>query len=157
LTINSFRRGFLAFLALLGIENRQSIAGIVEDVIKSANDGASALKALGYGADFSFESIKELERFMSDNVMPNGGAKPNSQLNDQWGGKLFLLGSYLGEVIRRKTNGQWRGDDSDPEVTVNVEVVMSSGVTIWPIQRIMKRFHNGDEDDLWAYAEHAVE
>ena len=107
---------------------------------------------LGYKADFKIESIRELERFMKDNVETEGGAKVGGQLSEGMGNKLFLLGSYLGETIRRKIGGVWHGDDSDPEATINVEVVGPNESVIWPIQRIMKRFQNGDEDDLWAYA-----
>jgi hypothetical protein len=156
-TINTFRRYFLAVLGFFTVSAKPSNAGILEDVRKSAVDGAEALLALGYKADSSFESIEELERFMADNVMPNGRAKPNSQLSEAWGGKMFMFGSYLGEVIRRKTNGQWRGDDSDPEVEINIEILTSNGVTIWPMQRMLKRFHNGEEDNLWDYANSVVD
>jgi hypothetical protein len=130
--------------------------GVLEDVVKSAEDAAAALGALGYDADFSFESLMELERFMADNVLPKGGAKPGSQLNGSFGGKLFMLGSYLGEVIRRKVNGAWRVDESDPDSTINVRVLSESGWAIWPMQKMIGRFSNGDEDNVWAYAQVVV-
>jgi hypothetical protein len=155
--MNPLRRLLLAYAAIFGGAIGASSAGILQDVSSSAESGASALSALGYKADFTFESIMELERFMSDNVNDDGGAKPGSEFESDTGGKLFILGAYLGEVIRRRTNGTWRGNDSDPEATVNVEVNTEAGATIWPIQRIMKRFKNGSEDNLWVYAQHAIE
>jgi hypothetical protein len=53
----------------------------------------------------------------------------------------------------QRAGWQWRGDDNDPEATINVAVVAPDGNSMfWPIQRIMKRFQNGKEDDLWHYA-----
>lgn len=145
--------GFAAF----GFGQKRYKARIMENVASSANSIAKSLQALGYKTDFSFESIKELERFMTDNVNDEGGAKPKSELGKDNGGRLFMLGSYLGEVIRRKINGSWRGSHDYPEVTLNIEVIGPNGAVIWPIQRIMKRFQNGSEDDLWAYAQGASE
>jgi hypothetical protein len=151
------RRNLLTVGLSLGFWRTPASAGILKDVSEASENGAKALNALGYKADFTFESIRELERFMKDNVEPEGGAKAGGQLTASMGSKLFLLGAYLGETIRRKVGGVWHGDDSDPEATTNVEVVGPNESVIWPIQRIMKRFQNGDEDDLWAYALAAAE
>ena len=155
--MNWLRRCLVLGFAAFGFGQKRSEAGIMEDVASSANSVAKSLQALGYKTDFSFESIKELERFMIDNVNDEGGAKPKSELGKDTGGRLFMLGSYLGEVIRREINGSWRGSDDDPEVILNVEVIGPNGAVIWPIQRIMKRFQNGSEDDVWAYAQGTIE
>jgi hypothetical protein len=146
------RRSFIALGSLIGLYGSPICAGILQDVTDSANKGSQALLALGFKADFTFESIQELERFMKENVEAEGGAKSNGELSSNVGNKLFSLGSYLGEVIRRKIDGTWEGDDADPDVTVNVAVKGPKQLEIFPIQRIMKRLQNGEEDDVWAFA-----
>ena len=48
-------------------------------------------------------------------------------------------------------NGRWQADDNDPQGEMNIQVVLDPGGTIWPVQRVMKRFKNGAEDGLHAY------
>jgi hypothetical protein len=52
------------------------------------------------------------------------------------------------ETIRRLGDGQWRGDDGDPNPEFNVAVRLKSGRIFWPMQRIMKRLLNGPEDGV---------
>jgi hypothetical protein len=124
--------------------------GIVEDAQTSAEWIAAALTSSGYRADFSASSLWELERFF-DEQAPDGRARSRGLLSTDLGARLFGLGAYLGEVIRRDVGGEWHGDDADPAAEVNVELRMPDGSRIWPIQRVMKRYHNGDEDSIAAY------
>jgi hypothetical protein len=55
------------------------------------------------------------------------------------------------ETIRRLGDGQWRGDDGDPNPEFNVAVRLKSGRIFWPMQRIMKRLLNGPEDGIYVY------
>ena len=73
-------------------------------------------------------------------------------MNEGLGQRIFGLGSYVGEVIRRDVGGTWNGDDADPAAEVNITLVLDDGSVIWPVQRVMKRFKNGREDSLVAYA-----
>lgn len=124
---------------------------IIRDVKKAAEWVATALTASGYMADFSAQSIKEVERFF-DEHSENGAARPGGLLSEQLGPRIFAIGSYIGETIRRNIGGEWHGDDDDPEAEVNVELILPDGSRIWPIQRAMKRFKNGNEDSIVAYA-----
>jgi hypothetical protein len=124
--------------------------GIVEDVRGAADWVAAALTATGYRADFSPSSLWEIERFFDDQA-PNGRPRPRGLLAEQLGARLFALGAYVGEVVRRHAGGTWSGDDADPEAEINVALDLPNGATIWPIQRVMKRFSNGDEDSVTAY------
>ena len=67
------------------------------------------------------------------------------------GPRIFALGAYLGEVVRRNAAGTWRANDQDPQGEVNVELVLADGTKIWPVQRVMKRYENGPEDGIAAY------
>jgi hypothetical protein len=57
----------------------------------------------------------------------------------------------VGEVIRRLNGGQWQGSDDDPQAEINIAVRLDGGVTLWPVQRVMKRFKNGADDSIWIY------
>lgn len=87
---------------------------------------------------------------MDDNVR-DGSPVPGGLLSEQLGARLFALGAYVGEVIRRAGGGEWSGDDSDPEAEINVKVRFPKGGEIWPVQRIMKRYQNGQEDSIYVY------
>ena len=125
--------------------------GIIEDVEGSAGWIAQAMSSSDYTADFSPASLWEVERFF-DEQAPDGEARRGGLLSEGLGQRLFGLGSYVGEVIRREVGGQWEGDDSDPEAEINVTLVLDDGSRIWPVQRVVKRYSNGPEDDVASYA-----
>jgi hypothetical protein len=123
---------------------------ILDDVKKAADWIAMALSSSGYRADFSLESLRELDRFFDDHA-PNGRPMPNGLLAQDLGKRLFSVGAYAGEVIRRSVGGVWHGDEADPQAEINVSIELSDGSKIWPVQRTMKRFKNGAEDSLEHY------
>lgn len=126
------------------------MATLVEDAQKAAAWVGNALISSGYKADFSLESLREIDRFF-DEQSQDGEAVPGGLLSEQLGSRIFSLGSYVGEVIIRAYGGRWRADDNDPEGELNVEVVLPGGAIIWPVQRVMKRFKNGPEDGIYVY------
>jgi hypothetical protein len=127
-----------------------SLVGIQDDVVSSANWIASALTSSGYTADFSAESLAQIDRFF-DEQSRRGTPVKRGLLSEGLGQRIFGIGSYVGEVIRRGVGGAWVGDDSDPEAEINVCLILDDGSTIWPVQRVMKRYKNGRDDSLVAY------
>lgn len=121
-----------------------------KDALEYSEWISKALSSSGYRADFTIESLKEVDRFIDDNSI-NGQPKPDGLLGKQLGSKLFALGSYVGEVIRREVGGNWVGNDSDPQGEINIEVHLSNSGKIWPVQKIMKRLKNGSEDGIYVY------
>jgi hypothetical protein len=123
---------------------------IVRDAVEAADWMAKSLAGWGYKADFSLDSLKEVDRFIDDEA-PSGKPRPGSHLAQQFGANMFGLGAYLGETIRRLGEGQWEGNDRDawPEVTLAVR--LKSGAMVWPTQRMIKRFENGTENGLYPY------
>ncbi len=105
----------------------------------------------GYSADFSAASLWEVERFF-DEQASDGQASPGGLLSEDLGARLFALGSYVGEVLRRQLGGDWRGNDTDPEAEINVALDLADGTTVWPVQRAMKRYANGNEENIAVYA-----
>ena len=123
------------------------MATIVEDVNAMSDWIARALRSSGYGADFTPESLWEIDRFFDENAV-DGAAKRGGLLAQQLGQRIFAIGSYVGEVVRRKVGGEWVGDDSNPEAEITVELHLPDGKICWPVQRVMKRFKNGAEDGI---------
>jgi hypothetical protein len=126
------------------------MATLVQDAKKAAAWIGNALTSSGYKADFSLESLREVDRFFDEHSQ-GGEAVPGGLLSEQLGARMFALGSYVGEVIIRAYGGRWRADDNDPDGELNVEVVLPRGAVIWPVQRVMKRFRNGPEDGIYVY------
>jgi hypothetical protein len=123
---------------------------IVRDAVEAADWMAKSLTGWGYKADFSLESLKDVDRFI-DEEAPDGKPKPGGHLAQQFGAHIFGLGAYLGETIRRQGDGQWEGNDHDtyPEVTLSVR--LKSGAVLWPTQRVLKRLEYGPENGLYPY------
>ena len=139
-----------------GSENREAAINMIDrskverDALASAEQISRALSQSGYKADFSLESLKQVDRFFEEQVS-NGQPKPGGLLSQQLGARLFAIGAYVGEVIRRQNGGEWQGDDNDPQAEINIAVRLKTGVILWPVQRVMKRFKNGAEDGIWVY------
>lgn len=123
---------------------------LVTDILKSAEWIAKALSSSGYKADFSIESLKEIDRFI-DEQAPNGIPKPDGLLGTDLGSRVFAIGGYVGEVIRRNVGGEWEGKDETSEDEVNIAIHLKNDTTIWPVQRVMKRLKNGSEDGIYVY------
>lgn len=120
---------------------------IKEDVAESADWIARALNSSGYRADFTPQSLWEIDRFFDEHSL-NGTARQGGLLSSGLGQRIFAVGSYLGEVARRKLGGEWIGEDNDPEAEINLELQLPDGTRYWPVQRAMKRLKNGPEDGI---------
>lgn len=123
---------------------------IIEDVFEAAEWVSQALQSSGYRADFSPSSLWHIDFFFDDHSR-NGEPIPGGLLSEEVGKRLFAIGAYVGEVLRRNIGGEWRGDDTDPQAEINVELRLASGARCWPVQRVIKRFRNGSEDSVAAY------
>jgi hypothetical protein len=64
---------------------------------------------------------------------------------------MFAIGTYVGEVIRRRIGGAWQAEGSDPETPLDIVLRLPQGESIHPIQRVWKRFRYGSEDGVFAY------
>ncbi|MEU6260743.1 hypothetical protein [Streptomyces sp. NPDC047043] len=126
------------------------MATLLQDVSSASEWIAGALQHSGYQADFSPESLAEIDRFLDDHSS-EGSALPGGLLADGLGQKLFALGAYVGETIRRERGGTWQADDDDPRGEINVELHLPEGGVVWPVQRVIKRFKNGPEDGIAVY------
>ncbi|MEU6316905.1 hypothetical protein [Streptomyces sp. NPDC047009] len=127
------------------------MATLIEDVRASAEWIAKALTQSRYRADFTMGSLREVERFFEEHST-DGVPAAGGQLTQDTEQRLFALGAYVGETLRRELGGIWQVDDDDPYGEINVRLRLNSGDIIWPVQRVIKRFRNGTEDSITAYA-----
>ncbi len=104
----------------------------------------------GLPGDFSPASLHDIDRFFDEQTR-KGKPLKRGFLSEGLGQRIFGLGSYVGEVIRRDAGGTWKGDELDQSVEINVSLVLDDGSVIWPVQLVMKRFKNGREDSVVAY------
>ncbi|MFJ9033221.1 hypothetical protein ACIRQP_32845 [Streptomyces sp. NPDC102274] len=123
----------------------------LDDILTSAAWIATALDSSGYQADFTPESLRNVERFMTEHS-DHGIAVADGLLATDLGPRLFALGAYLGETVRHSLGGTWEAGDEDPYSEVNVAFRLPDGSFIWPVQRVIKRFQNGLEDCIVSYA-----
>lgn len=114
---------------------------LMEDIPLADTWAAGNLSKSGYRADHSLLSLKDIERFMTENealFQGNGGPI------------IFALGCYVGETMLSLYGGTWQTDDTDPQGEINIAVKIGSK-TYWPVQRVMKRIQQGAENDLYEY------
>ena len=140
---------FLDYLRVLIA--RSHPASLTRDAEGSALWIAKALSDSGYRANFSLESLRELDRFFDEQVT-DGRANAAGSLSKQLGQRLFCLGAYTGEVIRRNVGGDWEGNDDSSEAEIDLALRLPNGSLMWPVQRVMKRFQLGPAESLYVYA-----
>src|SRR5262249_56244648 len=98
---------------------------------QSAEWAAQNLIARGYKADFSLESLREVERFFAEHST-KGKATAGGWLAERLEARIFTLGCYIGEVIRCRCGGTlFVGDASGmgPDFAVRFP---NAGITLPP-------------------------
>ena len=118
---------------------------LLQDIYSSSEWVANALNVSGYKADYSLESMKQIDRFFDEQNTSTGILSKNR------GQILFALGSYIGQTVIKLYGGKWITDDNNPEGEMNIAVILDNGSTIWPVLKCMKRYTNGQEDSIYDY------
>ena len=120
---------------------------LMQDIPVATNWIVTALNYSKYKADFTLESMKEIDRFFDEQNQPGGILTDGSV-----GSKLFSIGCYVGETIIRLYGGEWITDDKDPMGEINIQIKLTDGSIIFPVQRVTKRYKLGTEESIFAYA-----
>lgn len=102
------------------------------DIRESSEWVVKALNSSGYKADYSLESMKEVDRFFDEQNTENGILANNR------GQIIFALGSYIGETAIKLYGGRWITNDDEPNGEINIAVEVSNGTVIWPEKRCME-------------------
>ncbi len=108
--------------------------------------------------DYTEESVRNVERILGRLYAaghPAGLARlarrrPATPARDVTR-EAFVYGAYLGEVIRRRWGGAWQ----DQVTTEPYEpfAIQAGHVTVFPVNKALKRLTNGREDDVWFFCQ----
>jgi hypothetical protein len=130
--------------------------GTLNEDIKIQSDWiVKAFTADKLKLDYTVESFIELDKFFNKHSA-NGQAVAGGRLSKDLGSIIFSIGAYIGETIIKTVPGtEWKTEDGDPMSEMNASIKLPNGTEVWPMQRVMKRFKNGDEDSIYPYA-HSV-
>lgn len=97
-----------------------------------------------YGEIYSEETIKRIDEY----VIPIMKMNLNKELEYK---NCIVLGIYLGECINRKYGSFWVYNDGEKEDIYNHHIAWDENNRSFPIQKVFKRFKNGEEDSLVVY------
>jgi hypothetical protein len=135
----------------------ERVSKLEKSVRADAGVAAKALDERGYEADYSVESLKEVERFFRVETTGPGRARERSVLRKQRVDVLTTIGAYVGEVLRREGGGRYSEEDPLDQGTETLTLNLPDGSQTFPLDAVAKRFRNGPEDDLYFYAEVILE
>lgn len=102
-----------------------------------------ALVSSNYQADFTLESLKDIDRFFDEQNKEDGILSQNT------GRILFALGVYVGETIILNFGGHWDFEDCESEISIKVKV--NDETILFPILRVMSRYQYGDTNSIYVY------
>jgi hypothetical protein len=127
------------------------VATIKEDIITFSDMIVKGFAADKLTLDYTLTSFKHIDKFY-DLHSKNGERAEGGMFSRNSGKILFGLGAYVGQTVIKIVPGSiWHTDDSDPEGEINTILKLPNGTTIWPMQRAIKRFRNGEEDSIYVY------
>ena len=140
-------------MGILGFLKKKEKPTLLSDIKESSAWIILALNSSDYKVDMSVESLKEIDRFFNEQLDDVAHTpKHGGLLSESMGKRLFAIGSFIGEVIINEYGGNWITNDNDKQGEINIAVELSNGTVIWPVQRIMKRYREGPENDIYNYA-----
>jgi hypothetical protein len=102
---------------------------------------------LGFELDYSIESLKFIDAYISslNEKMSKEGKKTETRVF------LYLLGNYIGEVLRKNFSGKWVYLDSDQTAGLIFDDSKPNGNTIFPHQVAAKFAFNYKEGEIIKY------
>jgi len=117
-----------------------------QDVMRrlAEQSAASAQKIYKINLDFTIESLAVLDRDLLSRMHQENIDTPISE--DGLTARSIGLGSYVGEVMRRKIGGKWAQDSVAGEGTL--PLTLSDGTQIFPVIWIAKRITDGPAEDI---------
>jgi hypothetical protein len=101
-------------------------APIIRDAVPAAEWVAEAMRSSGYATDFSPVSLWEIDRFFAEQLKRPGKPRRGGLLAEDLGSRIFAIGAYVGEVIRRGARHAW--DWAPGEGGPDDEIVFASFV-----------------------------
>jgi hypothetical protein len=127
------------------------LRSVVADALKMADMVAAALTSSGYTADFSPRSLWEIDRFFDEETR-KGEPRRWGLLAKDTSLRLFSVGAYVGEVIRRARGGEWEADDADEQGELNLALRLADDSVTRPVRQAVKRMREGRAEAIVEYA-----
>lgn len=120
-----------------------------------AKEAVEELGANGIRLDYSLASLATLDQYVSDRFGPEGFARHEQQWRPgtderRW---IAMLGSYAGEVIRRRLGGGWADDPDKPGMPLFVRLELDGRAVVWPLERAYRRLKNGTMDRFESFGQ----
>jgi hypothetical protein len=132
------------------------MATIKEDIINFSDMIVKGFSADKLTLDYTLTSFKDIDKFY-DLHSKNGERVAGGRFSKNLGQILFALGAYIGQTIITIVPGTvWETNEDDPEGEINTILKLPDGTTVWPMQRTIKRFRNGEEDGIYVYGYHII-
>ncbi|MEO8405764.1 MAG: hypothetical protein ABI480_14250 [Chitinophagaceae bacterium] len=127
------------------------MATIKKDILTFCDMIVRGFKEDKFTLDYSLTSFKDIDSFY-DLHSKNGERVEGGRFSNNLGQILFALGSYIDQTIIKIVPGAvWEIDENDPEGEINAMLKLPDGTIVWPMQRTINRFRNGEEDGIYIY------
>lgn len=122
-------------------EKMKSVIGMMKQWI------TAALTSSDYKADFSMESLKEIDRFFDEQNTEGGILSKNAK------GIILALGIYVGETIIANYGGEWIDEEYKDPNTIKFKTM--DGEVWFPVIRVLARYQYGSANSLYLYGQKA--
>jgi hypothetical protein len=130
---------------------------IKEDILTFSSMIAKGFTSEKLNLDYTLSSFKDIDTFYHRHSK-NGERVEGDKFSKNLGQILFAIGGYIGETIIKIVPGTvWETDENDPEGEINAILKLPDGTIVWPMQRAIKRFKNGEEDGIYVYGYHILQ
>lgn len=121
------------------------------EVEQSAEWVAGELQQREFEADFSLESLHEVDRFFAEFARADLPGF-NDFFADDISYRSFAMGAYVGEVLRRANGGEWQSDPNDPLIEVNIQLAFSDEAACQPMRQVLLRLNDGPASSFAKFA-----
>lgn len=133
------------------------MATIKEDIVTFSNMIVRGFDNDKLKLDYTLTSFKDIDTFYNLHSK-NSERIEGGRFSKNLGQILFSLGAYIGQtIIKIVPDTIWVTDEDDPEGEINAILKLSDETVVWPMQRTIKRFRNGEEDGIYIYGYHIVQ
>src|SRR5260370_25967378 len=107
------------------------MGNLKQDINEAADQIARALRKSNYRANFSPQSLWDVDLFFDDHS-DSGAPRPKRLLAEQLGQRLFALGGYVGETIPRNLRGGWQGHQAESQGEIHNLLLTPRGTVYRP-------------------------
>ena len=136
-------------LAVIKVLNRKPAKSnlnpeaLSEDIATAKAWIEECLVSSDYRADYTLESLKDIDRFFDEQGTDDGLIAENK------GRILFGIGVYVGETMLALYGGEWLLEDIESEM--HIKIKLSDNSVLFPVLRTMARYQYGNSNSIYVY------